>query len=90
MSPGHWQIATNLALVTGVPEDLAPLVLTGPVYARKDGSAFASYREALHDYLRGEDPLPATERALHEVERAKDWGLLPAARRSLLPARRGR
>ncbi|MGY4987532.1 Imm49 family immunity protein [Streptomyces nigrescens] len=77
MSPGHWQTATNFALITGVREDLAPQVLTGPVYARKDGSAFASYREALHDYLRGEDPLPATERALHEVERAKDWGFFP-------------
>ncbi|MFE0379330.1 Imm49 family immunity protein [Streptomyces inhibens] len=76
-SPDHWQTATNFALVTGVREDLAPQVLTGPVYACKDGSAFASYREALHDYLRGEDPLPATERALHEVERAKDWGFFP-------------
>ncbi|SEC11530.1 immunity 49 family protein [Streptomyces sp. 2314.4] len=76
-SAGHWQTATNFALITGVREDLAPQVLTGPIYARKDGSAFASYREALHDYLRGEDPLPATERALHEVERAKDWGFFP-------------
>ncbi|MFF4953299.1 Imm49 family immunity protein [Streptomyces chattanoogensis] len=76
-SADHWQTATNFALVTGVREDLAPLVLTGPTYARKDSSAFPSYREALHDYLRSEDPLPATERALREVERAKDWGFFP-------------
>jgi hypothetical protein len=62
-SPGYWQTATDFALITGVREDLAPLVLTGPAYALKDGSAFASYREALHDYLRGADPGPATERA---------------------------
>ncbi|RNG27766.1 hypothetical protein EEJ42_13030 [Streptomyces botrytidirepellens] len=77
MSPGHWHTATNFALVTGVREDLAPLVLTGPAYVCKDGSAFPSYREALHDYLRGLDPLPATERALEEVERVKDWGFVP-------------
>ncbi|MEU9112832.1 Imm49 family immunity protein [Streptomyces sp. NPDC048483] len=76
-SPGHWQTATNFALVTGVREDLAPQVLAGPTYVCKDGSAFASYREALHDYLRGEDPLPATERALDEAKRAKDWGFFP-------------
>ncbi|MEJ8654731.1 immunity 49 family protein [Streptomyces sp. MS1.AVA.3] len=76
-SAGHWQTATNFALITGVREDLVPQVLTGPFCARKDGSAFASYREALHDYLRVEDPLPATERALREVERAKDWGFFP-------------
>ncbi|MGW2331493.1 Imm49 family immunity protein [Streptomyces sp. NPDC001700] len=77
MSPGHWHTATNFALITGVREDLAPLVLTGPRYAREDGSAFTAYREALHDYLRGEDPLPATERALEEAERARGWGFFP-------------
>jgi hypothetical protein len=76
-SPGHWQTATDFALITGVREDLAPLVLTGPTYALKDGSAFASYRVALHDYLRGADPGPATERALRDCEKAKDWGFFP-------------
>ncbi|WP_435243616.1 Imm49 family immunity protein [Streptomyces cucumeris] len=32
---------------------------------------------ALHDYLRAEDPLPATEHALEEVELAKDWKFFP-------------
>ncbi|MFI1285710.1 Imm49 family immunity protein [Streptomyces sp. NPDC020858] len=76
-SPGSWQDAVAFALITGVREDLAPLVLTGPTHALEDGSAFASYREALHDYLRGVDPRPTTERALRDVERAKDWGFTP-------------
>ncbi|MFJ5594768.1 Imm49 family immunity protein [Streptomyces noursei] len=76
-SPGHWQTATNFALITGTREDLAPLVLTGPTYSLKDSSAFASYRVALHDYLRVADPEPATEQALQEGEKAKDWGFFP-------------
>ncbi|MFE4018687.1 Imm49 family immunity protein [Streptomyces sp. NPDC059101] len=76
-SPGHWQTATNFALITGTREDLAPLVLTGPTYSLKDSSAFASYRVALHDYLRAADPEPATEQALREGEKAKDWGFFP-------------
>ncbi len=31
----------------------------------------------MHDYLRGVDPRPATERALRDGERAKDWGFAP-------------
>ncbi len=77
MGPHQWQIATAFALITGVREDLAPLVLTGPTYAHQDGSAFTSYREALHDYLRGEDPCPATQRALLDGEKARDWGFFP-------------
>ncbi|MFI0220462.1 immunity 49 family protein [Streptomyces lydicus] len=76
-SPGHWQIATNFALISGAREDLAPLVLTGPTYSLKDNSAFASYRVALHDYLRAADPEPATEQALREGDKAKDWGFFP-------------
>ncbi|MGW7100080.1 immunity 49 family protein [Streptomyces sp. NPDC054838] len=71
---GNWQKATALALITGVPEDLAPLVLTGPTFACPDGSAFAAYREALHAYLKGTDPEPAAQRALQQAEKAKDWG----------------
>ncbi|WP_405680549.1 immunity 49 family protein [Streptomyces sp. NBC_00868] len=74
---GNWVNATAFALITGVREDLAPLVLTGPAVAGKDGSAFAAYREALHAYLKGVDPEPAAERALREVEKAKDWGFFP-------------
>ncbi|MET9377487.1 immunity 49 family protein [Streptomyces sp. NPDC002992] len=69
-----WQAATAFALITGVREDLTPLVLTGPAFARPDGSAFAAYREALHAYLKGADPEPAAQRALQQAEKAKDWG----------------
>ncbi|MFD5462842.1 immunity 49 family protein [Kitasatospora sp. NPDC127059] len=75
--PGPWQLALDLALITGVREDLAPIVLAGPTHSTADRSAHGSYRRALHDYLRGVDPLPATEQALSEVEKAKDWGFLP-------------
>ncbi|MEU3732990.1 Imm49 family immunity protein [Streptomyces sp. NPDC033538] len=71
---GNWQKATAFALVTGAREDLVPLVLTGPAFARPDGSAFAAYREALHAYLKGTDPEPAAQRALRQAEQAKDWG----------------
>lgn len=69
-----WHIGTNLALITGVREDLAPLVLAGPNHADADGSAFTQYRQALHAYLKGDDPEGAAERALQQAERAKDWG----------------
>ncbi|WP_329391262.1 immunity 49 family protein [Streptomyces sp. NBC_01351] len=70
----NWEKATALALITGVREDLVPLVLTGPAFARPDGSAFSAYREALHAYLKGTDPEPAVRRALQQAEKAKDWG----------------
>ncbi|MFD0267756.1 immunity 49 family protein [Streptomyces sp. NPDC127106] len=71
---GTWQTATAFALITGAREDLAPLVLTGPAFARPDGSAFSAYREALHAYLKGADPEPAAQRALQQAEQAEDWG----------------
>lgn len=71
---GNWQTATAFALITGAREDLAPLVLTGPTFARPDGSAFAAYREALHAYLTGTDPESAAQRALRQDEKAKEWG----------------
>lgn len=71
---GNWQTATAFALITGAREDLAPLVLTGPAFARPDGSAFSAYREALHAYLKGTDPEQAAQRALQQDEKAKDWG----------------
>ncbi|MFD8781732.1 immunity 49 family protein [Kitasatospora sp. NPDC059599] len=75
--PVFWETALSYALITGSSEDLEPLVLAGPTIAAEDRSAFASYRTALHDHLRGADPLPATERALKAVERARDQGFLP-------------
>ncbi|MFD8635894.1 immunity 49 family protein [Streptomyces sp. NPDC059533] len=71
---GNWQRATAFALITGVREDLAPLVLTGPTFASADGSAFGPYREALHAYLKGDDPEAAAQRALDQAEKAEDWG----------------
>ncbi|MFD6225817.1 immunity 49 family protein [Streptomyces sp. NPDC060232] len=70
----NWQKAVSFALITGAREDLAPLVLTGPTFARPDGSAFSAYREALHAYLTGAEPEQAVQRALQQTERAADWG----------------
>ncbi|MFB7361665.1 Imm49 family immunity protein [Streptomyces hydrogenans] len=70
----NWQTATAFALITGVRENLAPLVLTGPTFAGPDGSAFGPYRAALHAYLKGTDPELAAQRALQYAESAKDWG----------------
>nr|WP_040908097.1 immunity 49 family protein [Streptomyces griseoflavus] len=72
-----WEKATAFALITGVREDLAPLVLTGPEFAGKDGSAYTAYRQALHAYLTGVDCELAAERALQEAGKAKDWGFFP-------------
>ncbi|MFD3440452.1 immunity 49 family protein [Streptomyces sp. NPDC058685] len=76
-SAGSWENATVFALITGVREDLAPLVLTGPAFGGKDGSAYTAYREALHAYLTGVDSEQAAERALQEAEKAKGWGFFP-------------
>ncbi|MET9114684.1 Imm49 family immunity protein [Streptomyces longwoodensis] len=71
---GTWHTATSLALITGVREDLAPLVVAGPLLAGPDGSAFAAYRQALHAYLKGAGPEQAAQRALDQDERVKGWG----------------
>ncbi|MEV6978056.1 Imm49 family immunity protein [Kitasatospora sp. NPDC093806] len=76
--PAFWQTALSYALITGSSEDLEALVLAGPTIAAEDRSPFAAYREALHDHLRGADPLPATERALKEAERAAERAVFPA------------
>ncbi|GAA2082798.1 hypothetical protein GCM10009801_42810 [Streptomyces albiaxialis] len=77
--PGLWHAAVNAALVTGVREDLAPLVLSGAARLRTDrsGAAFTSYRRALLDYLRAEDAEPAAERAVRDAEKAEGQGFLP-------------
>lgn len=66
------------ALITGSRAELAPLVLSGPGALEADRSAFASYRQALHDYLRGEDPEPATDRAVADVKQIREWGFAPS------------
>ncbi|MEU8520342.1 Imm49 family immunity protein [Streptomyces sp. NBC_01216] len=75
--PHIWHTATNFALITGAREDLAPLVVAGPGRHGRDCSAFASYRAALHDYLRGAEPEAGAERAVHDSGRAKSWGFFP-------------
>ncbi|WP_435852457.1 Imm49 family immunity protein [Streptomyces sparsogenes] len=74
---GAWHIAMDFALIGGRREDIAALVLSGSARLEKDGSAFASYRRALHDYLRGVDPEPAMDRALEDCEKARVWGFFP-------------
>ncbi|MEV7185388.1 immunity 49 family protein [Kitasatospora sp. NPDC093102] len=76
--PGHWQLAVNLALITGNQDDLAPLLLTGPTHSTDDRSVYAAYRLALHDHLRGLDARPAVEKARLEAARAKEWSFFPA------------
>ncbi|MER0477478.1 hypothetical protein ABR737_03755 [Streptomyces sp. Edi2] len=90
MSPGHWQTATNFALVTDVREDLAPQVQTGPTHAHKDDSPFASYREALQQLSEGRGPPPGDAACPARRRTGQGLGLLPTTRRPLLPARRGR
>ncbi|MDX2824794.1 immunity 49 family protein [Streptomyces ipomoeae] len=78
VGPGAWQTAANLALITGVREHLAPVVLAGPARLRNDDSAFGSYRKALLIYLQGaEDPEPLTDKALQDHEKAKNRGFFP-------------
>ncbi|MFC5721993.1 Imm49 family immunity protein [Streptomyces gamaensis] len=78
VAPGTWNAALNFALITGRREDIAALVLTGSALLEKDQSAYAWYRRALHDYLRGAEPEPATDRALNESEKAKSRVFVPA------------
>lgn len=78
LGPGYWYVSLKHALITGSRAELAPLVLSGPAALEEDRSAYASYRQALHDYLRGEDPEPATDRAVADVARSREWGFLPA------------
>ncbi|MEU3572443.1 immunity 49 family protein [Kitasatospora sp. NPDC036755] len=75
--PGRWHLALNLALITGSRDDLAPLLLAGPTRSARDRSAYADYRVALHDHLRGLDARPAVEKARLEVARAQEWNFFP-------------
>ncbi|MGH4029280.1 Imm49 family immunity protein [Actinomycetota bacterium Odt1-20B] len=72
----RWLTAVNFALITGTREDLATLVLIDPTLLA-DGSAYASYYQALHDYLRSGDPEAATERAVHDCAKAQGGSYLP-------------
>ncbi|MFF4391070.1 immunity 49 family protein [Streptomyces sp. NPDC001552] len=78
LAPGSWYQSLKHALITGSRAELAPLVISGPNALQEDRSAHASYRQALHDYLRGEDPEPATDRAVAEVGQTLEWGFHPA------------
>ncbi|MEU6934752.1 hypothetical protein AB0A05_37235 [Streptomyces sp. NPDC046374] len=78
--PGYWQMAVTFALITGVREDLAPLVLTGPTFAHPDGSAYTAYRAALHAYLNGAETRPGAR------ARTSGWPLLGAGPGRSTPA----
>ncbi|MEU6721609.1 immunity 49 family protein [Nonomuraea sp. NPDC046802] len=73
----EWHLAVNLALIIGNREDLTPLLLVGSVVLAKDDSIFASYRQALHDHLRGVAAEPAMDRALRDGDTARSWGAFP-------------
>ncbi|MEU5954507.1 Imm49 family immunity protein [Streptomyces sp. NPDC047525] len=74
--PWRWLTAVGFALITGAREHLAPLVLIDPALLA-DGSAYASYYQALHAYLRGTDPEEAAERAVADRENCVRWGFFP-------------
>ncbi|MFE0425380.1 Imm49 family immunity protein [Streptomyces sp. NPDC058953] len=65
--PGFWKETIALALITGDRVSLAACVLVEPSFftaAAPHLTDVAAYGAALHDYLRGEDPVPAVDRAL--------------------------
>ncbi|MFD0572804.1 Imm49 family immunity protein [Kitasatospora gansuensis] len=62
---GHWKQAVALALITGERRQLADCVLVTPEFFTV-GCYFGpvdAYGAALHDYLRGVDPVPAVTKA---------------------------
>ncbi|WP_407990527.1 immunity 49 family protein [Kitasatospora sp. CMC57] len=62
---GHWKQAVALALITGARRQLADCVLVTPEFFTV-GCYFGpvdAYGAALHDYLRGVDPVPAVTKA---------------------------
>ncbi|MGV9311498.1 Imm49 family immunity protein [Streptomyces sp. NPDC003691] len=79
--PGFWKQTAALALITGDRRSLAACVLVEPGFFRQGGDApaVAAYGAALHDYLRGTDPVPATDRALASGGRSPGHPLAPPA-----------
>ncbi|WP_371681257.1 immunity 49 family protein [Streptomyces sp. NBC_01276] len=73
----QWLAATHFALISGAPEDLAPLVAAGPPGLGSGSPAYAGYCEALHAHLSGGDPRPAAERAVAAYAKEKPTGFLP-------------
>ncbi|QDY78655.1 immunity 49 family protein [Streptomyces qinzhouensis] len=64
--PWFWKQTAALALITGDRRSLADCVLVEPGFFTEESplTAVAAYGAALHDYLRGVDPVPAMDRAL--------------------------
>ncbi|MFE9410757.1 Imm49 family immunity protein [Streptomyces sp. NPDC006704] len=77
--PHQWQQATALALVVGARGPLADCVLIEPEFFDEGErpSPGGAYCVALHDYLRGVDPEPATDRAVASLDRAAGAAFLP-------------
>ncbi|MFG3280669.1 immunity 49 family protein [Streptomyces sp. NPDC048111] len=70
-NPSQWQQAVALALIAGARGPLADCVLVAPeFFAEGDHpSPGGAYCAALHDYLRGVDPVPAMDHALVTADR---------------------
>ncbi|GAA2434110.1 Imm49 family immunity protein [Streptomyces mauvecolor] len=77
-NPHQWQQAVALALVVGARRPLADCVLVEPEFFVEDDhpSPGGAYCAALHDYLRGVDPEPATDHALTTTARMAGGGFL--------------
>ncbi|MFK0255780.1 immunity 49 family protein [Streptomyces sp. NPDC090445] len=73
----EWLTATHLALITGVREDLAPLVLAGPSRLGEGAPAYSAYCRALHAYLRGEGVEEAVEQAVAARQNTAAGAFLP-------------
>lgn len=61
---GDWKEAVALALIAGQRQPLADCVLASPEFFAEGDGPVDAYCAALHDYLRGADPVPAVDRAL--------------------------
>ncbi|MET9145047.1 immunity 49 family protein [Streptomyces sp. NPDC004042] len=72
-----WQLAVNLALISGRPDDLAPLLAAGPPEERYGDTPLTGYRRALHAQLSGTDPRPALDAALRRCAAIRSSAFLP-------------
>lgn len=72
-----WQLAVNLALISGRPDDLAPLLAAGPPEERHGDTPLTGYRRALHARLSDADPRPALDAALRQCAAMRGSAFLP-------------
>ncbi|MFF0964541.1 immunity 49 family protein [Streptomyces sp. NPDC003703] len=72
-----WQLAVNLALISGRRDDLAPLLAAGPPAERYGDTPLTGYRRALHAQLSDADPRPALDAALQRCAAIRGSAFLP-------------